>query len=217
MLGLALTQPRFGWVDRLTETTPGIRVLVERSLTMLAFGIGGYAWVTLFITLHGDLEPGAARLIRIAAYILIAYAAFTHFEPFASGRTRSLAAAGVAYVGWAFFAAGLGAASALSVRVDSISAGWPILRLTSATAVSCFVAWWLFPKWEAAADRIVDRIFQNYAGSAKAQDMLATGDSEGAASQASVPIRILALSVTVSVVTRAVHQARRRKCADNSH
>jgi hypothetical protein len=217
MLGLALTRPRLRWVDGLTETSPGIGVWVERSLTMLAFGIGGYAWVTLFITLRGDLEPGAARLIRIAAYILIAYAAVTHFEPSTSGRTRSLIAACFAYVGWAFFAAGVGAASALSVRVDSISAGWPILRLMSEAAVGCFVVWWLVPGLEAAARRTADRIFENHPGPAAPQDVLATGDAGDAASHASVPIRLLALSVTVPIVTRAVQHARRHKCADDSH
>jgi hypothetical protein len=217
MLGLALTRPRLTWVDRLAETSVGIRAWTERGLTILAFGIGGYAWVTLFITLHGDLEPGTARLIRIAAYVLIAYAAVTQFEASASERTRSLTAACFGYVGSAFFAAGLGAASALSVRVDSISAGWPILRLMSEAAVGCFVVWWFFPRLEAATGRIFDRTLQNHTLPANSQDVLATGDSKAAASRASVPIRIFALSVTVSIMLRTVQQARRRRRADESH
>jgi hypothetical protein len=216
MLSLALTRPRLRWVDRLTETSPGIRLGVERGLTLLAFGIGGYAWVTLFVTLHGELEAGAVPLIRNAAYILIGYAALTHFEPFANGRTRSLMAACFAYVGWAFFAAGLGAAFALGVRVNSISAGWPIVRLASITAAGCFVIWWLFPKFEVAAGGMIALMFKDFGAPPEPQHVLADVNSQDAVSQAPTYLKILALPVTVSIVIRVVHQARRRRLTDDN-
>lgn len=216
MLSLVLTRPRLRWVERLTETSPGIRLWAERSLTLLAFAIGGYAWVTLFLTLHGELEAGPARLVRGAAYILIAYAGLTHFEPFANGRTRNLLAAFVAYVGWMFFAAGVGAASALDVRLSSISAGWDILRVATTAAAACFAMWWLIPKLEGAIDRTFDSLIERYAESNRPPDTFGRDDAGEITGHVSALTRILALPVTISILMRAVHRARRRRRATDS-
>ncbi len=215
MLSLALTRPRLRWMERLTETSPGSRLWTERGLTVLAFGIGGYAWVTLFITLRGQLEAGPARLIHVAAYVLIAYAGLTHFEPFVNGRMRSgsVIAAFFAYFGWAVFAAGVGAASALDVRVSSISAGWAILRLVSVTAAGCFVLWWLFPKFEAA----VNRLFKSADGPPEPGGSTTTPDSKDTEDQTSASVKIVALSFTVPILMRIVHEAWRNRATGESH
>jgi len=224
MLSLALTRPRLRWMERLTEASPDARLWAERGLTVFAFAVGGYAWVTLFITLHGQLEAGPARLIRVAAYVLIAYAGLTHFEPFVNGRTRSLVAAILAYAGWAFLAAGVGAAFALDIRAHSTSTGWPILGLVSVTAAGCFLFWWLVPKFEAAVDRLfpkfeaaIERRFKVDAGTPELQEPAASLDSQGTQSQTSASVRIVVLSITLPILTRIARDAWRNRSTGASY
>jgi hypothetical protein len=160
MLTLALTRPRLRWVERLTEDSKSRRMWAERGLTMLAFGVGGYAWATLFLTLQGQLDPDSASLVRGAAYLLILYAWLTHFEPFVNQwRPRgALLSAAALYTGCAILAAGLGAAGAEVVRTSSLAAGGGIAFVAFVSAVGCFVLCWAIPKCVSFVDRLFDRL-----------------------------------------------------------
>ncbi|HLM86577.1 MAG TPA: hypothetical protein VK272_10370 [Solirubrobacteraceae bacterium] len=205
MLTLALTRPRLRWMERLTEASPGGRLWAERGLTVFAFCIGGYAWATLFLTLHGQLEPHPAALIRVAAYVLIGYAGLTHFEPFVNGRTKSVAAAAFAYVGWAMLAAGVGAAAAVDIRVSSLSASRGIMLVSSAGAVVCFLAWWMFPKFES----VVDHVFDGLADSLGLQAPVASPEPSETERQTSRSARIIAISITVPILLRLIRDRMR--------
>ncbi len=144
MLTLALTRPRLRWVERLTEHTKSGRLWAERALTIFSFAVGGYAWATLFLTLKGELDASSANLVRGAAYILIVYAALTHFEPFTGQERRlNLPAALSLYFGWAILAASVGAATAEAVRASSVTAGRGIVLVGLAGAGVTFGIAWL--------------------------------------------------------------------------
>jgi NhaP-type Na+/H+ or K+/H+ antiporter len=66
LLGLALTRPRFGWVERLEDSS---RSSVEALITVVAFAMGGYAYGSLYIVLHRHLE---ADIIKAALLLLVA-------------------------------------------------------------------------------------------------------------------------------------------------
>jgi hypothetical protein len=160
MLTLAFTRPRLRWVERLTRDSPTSRLWSERGLTILAFGVGGYAWATLFLTLRGQLDHKSAALVTGAAYVLIAYAWLTHFEPFVDERptATSVCAAAFAYTGLAVFAAGLGIAGAEAVRTSSLTSGAGVMTVVSLTALCCFALWWLIPKLDSLLDRVIERL-----------------------------------------------------------
>lgn len=82
LLGLALTRPRFGWVQRLEES---YRCSVEVLTTVVAFAMGGYAYGALFVVLHRQLGRDIHNLLRGAGLFFATYALFVHFEPFAEG------------------------------------------------------------------------------------------------------------------------------------
>jgi hypothetical protein len=144
LLTLALTRPRLRWVERLTEHTKSGRLWAERGLTLFSFAVGGYAWATLFMTLRGQLDANSADLVRGAAYILIAYAALTHFEPFVGDDdARNIPSALALYGGWAILAACLGVATAETVRTASVTAGRGIALVALAAATVLFAISWL--------------------------------------------------------------------------
>jgi len=141
MLTLALNRPRLRWVERLTEHHHSQRLWAERGLSSFSFAVGGYAWATLFVTLHGQLSPASANLVRGAAYILIAYAALTHFEPFVGDdETLNVPSAMALYGACAILSSGVGAAAAEVVRASSIAAGGGIARVAFLAAALLFVA-----------------------------------------------------------------------------
>jgi hypothetical protein len=82
LLGLALTRPRLAWLERLDEDS---RRSAEIVMTIFAFAIGGYAYCSLYLVLHRQLEGDVDKLLRGAGLIFGAYAAFVHFEPFSHG------------------------------------------------------------------------------------------------------------------------------------
>jgi len=83
LLGLALTRPRFGWVQRLDDSW---RRSVEVLTTIVAFMMGGYAYGALFVVLHRQLGSDVHNLLRGAGFFFAIYALFVHFEPFAEDR-----------------------------------------------------------------------------------------------------------------------------------
>jgi hypothetical protein len=160
MLTLAFARPRLRWVERLTRDSPTSRLWSERGLTILAFGVGGYAWATLFLTLRGQLDHRSAALVTGAAYVLIVYAWLTHFEPFVDEcpTSTSVLAAAFAYTGSAFFAACIGIAGTEAVRTSSLTSGASVMTVASLTALCCFVLWWLTPRADSLLDRMIDRL-----------------------------------------------------------
>jgi hypothetical protein len=82
LLGLALTRPRLGWVQRLEGSS---RQLAEVVTTIVAFVMGGYAYGALIIVLHRQLESDIDKLLRGAGAFFGIYALCVHFEPFSEG------------------------------------------------------------------------------------------------------------------------------------
>lgn len=83
LLGLALTRPRFGWVERLDDSS---RHYVEVVTTVVAYVMGGYAYGALYIVLHRQLGGDIDKLLRGAGLFFGLYAACVHFEPFSEGK-----------------------------------------------------------------------------------------------------------------------------------
>jgi hypothetical protein len=82
LLGLALTRPRFGWVQRLEEPC---RHWIEVVTTVVAFVMAGYAYGALYVVLHRQLGGDIHKLLRGAGYFFAIYALCVHFEPFSDG------------------------------------------------------------------------------------------------------------------------------------
>jgi hypothetical protein len=82
LLGLALTRPRFRWVQRLDESS---RCLAEILTTIVAFAMGGYAYGALYVVLHRQLGGDIHLLLRGAGFFFAIYALCVHFEPFSQG------------------------------------------------------------------------------------------------------------------------------------
>jgi hypothetical protein len=160
LLTLAFTKPRLRWVERLTRDSSTSRLWIERGMTILVFGVGGYAWATLFLTLHGQLDHKSAALVRGAAYLLITYAWLTHFEPFVDEQptVTSVCAAAFAYTGSAIFAACIGIAGAEAVRTSSLTSGIGIMKFAALAALGCFALSWLTPRLDLLLDRAIDRL-----------------------------------------------------------
>ncbi|HEX3693659.1 MAG TPA: hypothetical protein VHU13_09970 [Solirubrobacteraceae bacterium] len=96
LLGLALTRPRFDWLERLDEDW---RRSVEIAMTIFAFAIGGYAYGSLYLVLHRQLDGDIDKLLRGTGVILAVYAGFVHFEPFSrSDGWREIGSATLLYL-----------------------------------------------------------------------------------------------------------------------
>lgn len=155
MLTLALTRPRLRWVESLTEDSPKQRLWAERGLTGFAFVMGGYAWATLFLTLQKQLGTQSAALLKGAGIFLIAYAWFTHFEPFvAEWRLKGGPGAAFLYTGFAILAAGIGVACAEVVRTSSFTVGDVKLILFLITTVCCC---WALSKVASIIEAAIDQ------------------------------------------------------------
>lgn len=108
LLGLALTRPRFGWVQRLEESS---RRSAETATTIVAFVMGGYAYGALYVILHRQLGSDIDKLLRGSGIFFTIYAGCVHFEPFSE--TEGSLERGVAIFLYSVVAAGaitLGAA-----------------------------------------------------------------------------------------------------------
>lgn len=159
LLTLALTRPRLRWMERVTRDSPRTRLWTERGLAILAFGVGGYAWATLAMTLRGQLDQYAA-LVRGAAYILIVYALLTQFEPFVDEHPTptSVCAAAFVYTGLATFAACLGVAGAQAALTSSLANSAGIMEFAVPAALACVALSWLTPRLDSFLDRAIDKL-----------------------------------------------------------
>jgi hypothetical protein len=157
MLTLALTRPRLRWVERLTEDSESHRAWAERSLTLFALVMGGYAWTALFAVLHKQLGPQIDALLEGAACFLIVYAWLTHFEPFVSEwRLGGGFGAGVLYTGLAFLAVMVGAIIAEVFLTSSLTFGdlWLIL-ISAVVASGSWLFYKLWPRFDSFLDRLL--------------------------------------------------------------
>jgi hypothetical protein len=154
MLTLALTRPRLRWVERLTEDSESHRLWAERSLTLFAFAMAGYAWTALFLVLHKQLGAEVDTMLRGAVFFLIVYAWLVHFEPFvAEWRLGGGLGAAVFYTGVATSAVAVGLIIAEVLLTSSVTYRLVLLALGIA-GVS-----WLFYKVLPRFDRFLDRLF----------------------------------------------------------
>jgi hypothetical protein len=156
MLTLALTRPRLRWVEQLTEDSESNRTWAERALTIFAFAMGGYAWTSLFLVLHKQLESEIDTLLRGAGYFMLVYAWLVHFEPFVNEwRLSGWIGSVVLYTGAAIFAASIGVVIADVMILSSFTLD--NVRLLSIAAVLTGLGWLVYrlvPRLEARMDRI---------------------------------------------------------------
>lgn len=156
MLTLALTRPRLRWVEQLTEGSESNRTWAERSLTIFAFAMGGYAWTSLFLVLHKQLESEIDTLLRGAGCFMLVYAWLVHFEPFiVEWRLSGWFGAITLYTCVAIFAASIGVVIAdvmilSSFTLDNVG----LLSITAALAGLGWLVYKLAPRLEARMDRI---------------------------------------------------------------
>jgi hypothetical protein len=157
MLTLALTRPRLGWVERLTESSKSNRLWAERALTVFAFAMAGYAWTSLYLVLHKQLGSQIDTMLKGAAYFMITYAWLVHFEPFvAQWRLRGWLGAIVFYSGVAIFAASIGVVIAEVLLSSSFTLdNLRFLSITGGLAGAGWLAYRLIPRFEAFLDRVV--------------------------------------------------------------
>ncbi len=124
LLGLALTRPKFGWVQRLEDSS---RSTVEALITVVAFVMGGYAYGSLYIVLHRHLEADIDKLLRGAGAFFAIYALCVHFEPFSGGHGwQERASAIVLYITVAI-ASILGGVVFVEYTLSHSVSGWPTL------------------------------------------------------------------------------------------
>jgi hypothetical protein len=124
LLGLALKRPRFGWVQRLDDSS---RSTVEALITVVAFVMGGYAYGSLYIVLHRHLEGDIDQLLRGAGAFFAVYALCVHFEPFSGGHGwQERASAIVLYVAIALASILAGVVFVEYILSHNVS-GWPTL------------------------------------------------------------------------------------------
>lgn len=96
LLALSLTRPSPRWLRGVDSST---RVVVEITVTIAAFVMGGYAYGSLFVVLHGQLGAGVNKLLYAAAVFLLLYALYVHYEPFFDDGSRlRCAVAGLLYL-----------------------------------------------------------------------------------------------------------------------
>jgi hypothetical protein len=135
LLGLALTRPRFGWLERLDENS---RRSAEIVMTIFAFVIGGYAYGSLYLVLHRQLGGDIDKLLRGAGVIFGVYAAFVHFEPFSHGEDwREIGSAIFLYLAVAV-AAVLGGVICVEYTLTGRVESWfTLVEMVSAIASAC--------------------------------------------------------------------------------
>jgi hypothetical protein len=139
LLGLALTRPRFGWVERLDDSS---RRYAEVVTTIVAFVMGGYAYGALFIVLHRQLGGDIDKLLWGAGFFFGLYAACVHFEPFSEGEGwRERGSAMILYVAVAL-AAMLGGVVFVEYTLSHSVSSWPTLvKAALLLLVACLLYW----------------------------------------------------------------------------
>jgi hypothetical protein len=139
LLGLALTRPRFGWMERLDESS---RQYAEVVTTILAFVMGGYAYGALFIVLHRQLGGDIDKLLRGAGLFFGLYAAAVHFEPFSAGNGwRERSSAVLLYVTVASVAILGGVMFVEYTLSHSVSGGPTLIKAALLLLVACLLRW----------------------------------------------------------------------------
>lgn len=156
MLTLALTRPRLRWMEQLTEGSESNRLWAERALTVFAFAMGGYAWVSLFAVLHKQLGWEIDMVLRGASYFMIVYAWLVHFEPFArEWRLQGWRGAICLYTGVAIFAASIGVVLADILLQSSFTLENLRLPLLAGAVMGAgWLAYRTIPRLEAHMDRL---------------------------------------------------------------
>jgi hypothetical protein len=140
LLGLALTRPRFAWVERLDDSS---RQYVEVITTIVAFVMGGYAYGALFIVLHRQLDGDIDKLLRGAGLFFGLYAACVHFEPFSEGHGwRELGSAGLLYIAVAIVAI-LGGVVFVEYTLSHSVSSWPTLIKAALLLLVAYALYWL--------------------------------------------------------------------------
>jgi hypothetical protein len=150
LLGLALTRPRFAWIERLDDSS---RQYIEVITTIVAFVMGGYAYGSLYIVLHRHLEGDIDKLLRGAGLFFGLYAAAVHFEPFSGGsgwRERSSAVllyatvASVAILGGLMFVE--------YILSHNVSSGPTLVKAVLLLLAACLLRWLTWRSKPGAAD-----------------------------------------------------------------
>jgi hypothetical protein len=157
MLTIALTRPRLRWVEQLTEGSESDRLWAERALTIFAFAMGGYAWASLYLTLHRQLGHEVDTVLKGAAGFIVIYAWLVHFEPFvAQWRLGGWQGSAYLYTGVAAFAASIGVVIADVLHSSSFTLDdLRFLSITGALAGAGWLAYRLIPRMEALLDRLL--------------------------------------------------------------
>lgn len=132
LLGLSLTRPSPRWVQRVDSST---RLMVEIATTIAAFVMGGYAFGSLLVVLHGQLGVDVNKLLYAAAVFLSLYALYVHYEPFFDEGSRlRWAAAGLLYLDVAVGSAMGGVVLVEYMLTDSVQSS-PLLFISTGMAV----------------------------------------------------------------------------------
>jgi len=139
LLGLALTRPRFGWVERLDDSS---RRYAEVITTIVAFVMGGYAYGALFIVLHRQLGGDIDKLLWGAGLFFGLYAACVHFEPFSEGSGwQERGSAIILYIAVAL-AAMLGGVVFVEYTLSHSVSSWPtLIKVALLLLVTCILYW----------------------------------------------------------------------------
>jgi hypothetical protein len=124
LLGLALTRPRFGWVQRLEDSS---RSTAEALITVVAFAMGGYAYGSLYIVLHRHLEGDIDKLLRGAGAFFAIYALCVHFEPFSGGHGWQQRASAIGLYVTVAMASALAGVVFVEYTLSHSVSGWPTL------------------------------------------------------------------------------------------
>lgn len=157
MLTIALTRPRLRWVEQLTEGSESDRLWAERALTIFAFAMGGYAWASLYMTLHRQLGHEVDTVLKGAAGFIVIYAWLVHFEPFvAQWRLGGWQGSVYLYTGVATFAASIGVVIADVLLSSAFTLGdLQLLSVTGALAAAGWLIYKLIPRAEALLNRLL--------------------------------------------------------------
>jgi hypothetical protein len=150
LLGLALTRPRFGWVERLDESS---RQYAEVVITIVAFVMGGYAYGALFIVLHRQVGGDIDKLLRGAGLFFGLYAACVHFEPFSEGHGwRERGSASFLYITVAFVAILGGIVFVEYTLSHSVSSWSTLIKAAVAVLVAYGIYWFVRRSRPSAGD-----------------------------------------------------------------
>lgn len=132
-----------------------MRLWAERTLTLFACVMGGYAWAALFMVLHKQLGPEVSTMLKGSAIFLIVYGWVVHFEPFlAEWRLNGWASAAILYTGVALFAACIGVTIATSMLTSFDVSSLRLLLTTGAVAVGTWIVYKVAPRAEALLERL---------------------------------------------------------------